>query len=423
MGRGRPGTGVEPLAETIRLRFRWNGRRYYETLGVKPTAANIRAAERLMAQIKHEIGAGIFDYRRHFPEGAGAGALTDQTTFRVFGEHWLSTFVGETGTKVLYRKSLNKTWYPALGAMAISAVKHSDIAKAIAARKNGTPAVLGPAGEVLEAATRPVSGKTINNDMTPLRHIFAMALEDNLVSADPTVKFKSLKHQSPPPDPFTLEEMEEIVGDLALHAPTPVWAYYEFAFQTGVRPSEEIVLAWSRIDWREKFARIDTARTNNEEKGTKTHSVRDVDLTPRAIRALEAMRAFTYMKGLDSPVFLNPNTGRPWRSDRSQREHFFHPCLKRLKIRLRDAYQTRHTFATTALMGGVNPAYISRQLGHTNPGMLFKKYAKWIDRADQGREARKLAGLYADREFGHELATAPAGELISLRKSGGRGRD
>ena len=37
------------------------------------------------------------------------------------------------------------------------------------------------------------------------------------------------------------------------------------------------------------------------------------------------------------------------------------------------------------------PAYIARQMGHKNAQMLFKVYAKWIDGADQGREAAVLS--------------------------------
>jgi integrase len=43
-----------------------------------------------------------------------------------------------------------------------------------------------------------------------------------------------------------------------------------------------------------------------------------------------------------------------------------------LGIRQRPAYNTRHTFATVALMAGVNPAYSARQLGHAITAILFK---------------------------------------------------
>ena len=45
-------------------------------------------------------------------------------------------------------------------------------------------------------------------------------------------------------------------------------------------------------------------------------------------------------------------------------------------------------------MGGVTPAYISRQLGHKSAAMLFKHYSKWIDQGDFGREAAKLSQIY-----------------------------
>ena len=108
------------------------------------------------------------------------------------------------------------------------------------------------------------------------------------------------------------------------------------------------------------------------------------------MQALAAMKPFTFLRGPDEPIFCHPATGRPWGNDQYQRITYFHPTLKRCGIRSRDAYQARHTYATTALMAGVNPAYIARQLGHSNTIMLFKAYSRWIDGADRGREADKL---------------------------------
>lgn len=68
-----------------------------------------------------------------------------------------------------------------------------------------------------------------------------------------------------------------------------------------------------------------------------------------------------------------------------------------IRYRACAAYQTRHTFATLALMAGVNPAYIARQLGHANTAMLFKHYSKWIDGADAGREKSKLNGVFGTK--------------------------
>jgi len=39
-------------------------------------------------------------------------------------------------------------------------------------------------------------------------------------------------------------------------------------------------------------------------------------------------------------------------------------------------------------------------MGHTTTALLFKHYARWIDGADRGREAAKLAALFGDKTSG-----------------------
>jgi integrase len=128
--------------------------------------------------------------------------------------------------------------------------------------------------------------------------------------------------------------------------------------------------------------------------------------------AIAAMKPHTFMKGAEAPIFCHPATGRPWTNDQYQRITYFHPALRKLGIRLRDAYQTRHTYATIGLMGGIAPPYIARQMGHANTAMLFKVYAKWIDGADKGREAAKLAALHAP----HSVLTPPIVPALSPQR-------
>ena len=147
---------------------------------------------------------------------------------------------------------------------------------------------------------------------------------------------------------------------------------------------------WSDIDWGRHTLRVQRALVKSAIKDTKTSRVREVDLNARALAVLNRQKRHSLALGLNTPVFLNPVTDRPWPDEKQQRERYFLPTLADLGLRRRGAYQTRHTFATIALMGGVNPAYIARQLGHTTTDMLFKHYAKWIDGADKGREAARL---------------------------------
>ncbi|MFX0588423.1 hypothetical protein ACOART_12055, partial [Glaesserella parasuis] len=88
-------------------------------------------------------------------------------------------------------------------------------------------------------------------------------------------------------------------------------------------------------------------------------------------------------------IFPDPRTGQRWTDDEPPRELYWRPMLKRLGIRYRSPYQTRHTYATMMLMAGVTPAYAARQMGH-GIEMFLRTYSKWIDGADKGAEQRKL---------------------------------
>jgi len=124
---------------------------------------------------------------------------------------------------------------------------------------------------------------------------------------------------------------------------------------------------------------------------------------PKALEALTVMKPYTRMgkqerkreEDNSADVFQNPLTGLPWHDERSQRDTYWRPTLKRLGIRWRRAYNTRHTFATVALMAGVPPAYISNQIGNSVK-MLLEKYARWIPGGDNGNAKAMLEAAMGD---------------------------
>jgi len=368
---GRRSTGtVEARASSIRLKFTHLGARQVETLDLLPTPANIKAAERLLAKIIATITAGVYR-REDFFETVGKGPT--HQTFKQYADDWLKTIVVEKSTLRSYKTALSASWSPAFGSDIIQQIKFSDVRKAVAAR------------------AKLVSGKTLNNHLIVLRAVFDTAVADGLIEEknNPVAKIKNLKHQAPEADPFSPDEKELILAHMAERFDEQVWNYYDIAFHAGLRPSEEIVLRWPAIDWRENTATITRASVDGEEKGTKTSTIRTIDLNDRAMAALRRQKVHTFMKDPEGEIFHNPNTGRPWKGEQVQRKRYFTPTLRALGIRHRDAYQTRHTFATVLLMGGINPAYIAKQLGHASLAMVFKVYAKWINRADKGAEAAK----------------------------------
>ena len=140
---------------------------------------------------------------------------------------------------------------------------------------------------------------------------------------------------------------------------------------------------------------IDTVVVYDEEQdSTKTSTKRVVRLPTEALAALLRQKQYTYSAG--GKVFYDPFYNEPWLYHRITRAPFWTTTLKRLGIRHRRMYNTRHTFATIGLMAGANPAYMARQLGH-GLQMFFKVYAKWIDGQADDREHAKIEEAIAAR--------------------------
>lgn len=389
---GRDGDGVTVRATSIQIAFTHAGQARRETLKVDgttmpPTPSNVKLARQMAKRIKAQVAAGTFSYAEWFPHSKHAGAGNGGPTFKTACATWLKAKGRLAPATLKQYENAAKVWQRLIGQdRPLPSIRHGELAALV----GGHPWR---------------SAKLLNNYLIVLRGIFALALRD-VKMADPTEGLENARHQKPAPDPLTADERDAVLADMEKHYRPQIGAYFRFAFATGMRPEEQIALRWGDVDWTAGTARVERARTAGGQVGqVKTYTARDVELTSEALAALNTMKAHTFMKGPDADVFQNPVTGKPWHDERSQRDHYWRPALRRCAIRDRRAYCTRHTFATTALMAGVNVAYIARQLGHTNARMLLTTYAKWIDAADRGREREKMDA--GQRKESHGNRTEP----------------
>lgn len=373
----RNGNGVEMREKSIRVSFTWNGENIRETLKIDPTPANERYAIKLVEQINRKIREGTFVYADFFPDSKRVQASPDSKSFGQMCDLWFET-KGRlaTKTKDQYRNALG-VWKELFGEHTpFDRLTHAHVAAKI--------------------GNHPwKSAKLLNNYLICLRGVFRLAKRDLKID-DPMDGIENSKGQPVAPDPLSREEMELILKWLADNKDVAAWAYYEFAFMTGMRPEEIIALKWSDLNARDKTIHVSRARSAGEIKSLKTYNARDVDLVTRAIEALSYMKEITG-KDPGNFIFQNPVTGKPWHDERSQRDHYWKPALEATGVRYRRSYQTRHTYATNCLLAGVNPAYVSRQMGHANAKMLFTVYSKWIDGADRGREKAKMEAMLSGK--------------------------
>jgi integrase len=268
-------------------------------------------------------------------------------------------------------------WLPHLNERPIDSIRYSEL-------------------EALLASLPLTTAKTRNNTLIPLRGVFEFARRDRRITDNPAALLQNSPVQITPPDPLTLTEMNAILADMAHHYPIAVGDYFETALTTGLRPSELIAVEWRDFNENSRELRIQRARVWGKDKPkTKTNTVRDIELTDRAFAVIVRQKPRTHAAG--GAIFWNPNTGKPWADEQVQRR-YWNATLRRLGIRHRDAYQTRHTFATLTIMDGVNAVWVGRQMGHASLRMTLDVYAKWIDKADRGRERDKASMAFRRTE-------------------------
>jgi integrase len=65
-----------------------------------------------------------------------------------------------------------------------------------------------------------------------------------------------------------------------------------------------------------------------------------------------AQRQRSHTQIRDEHVFLDPRYDAPWYEERAFRRSYWEPTLRRLGMRYRPPYNTRHTYATMMLMAG-----------------------------------------------------------------------
>jgi integrase len=383
---GRRATGsVFPQGEVIRCQFQWQGERVSETFhGLSPLKPRDMAiAKRMMVDIIEKIGHGVFDYAGTFPDSPRAAV--SETGTRTLGQA-LDQFLANKShmaqrTRDQYRNAADE-WREVFGNdLVLSRAVFSEFQKKI----NKPWPDPDP-----DTPWKWSSEARFNNAMIPMRGAIELARADNPKLPDLLKGIDYRKKDDPKPDPVRPAEMGRILAHIRSAYGDRPWAWFAFAFSTGLRPSEQCVLLQSDI----QNGRVEVSKSQDKDgslKPTKANGTRFVDMSPLAIEAVRVASAWTHDGG---EIFQNPRTDKPWRGNKSQYEHFWTPTLKKLDISRRRAYCTRHTFATTLLAHGARIAYVSDQMGHTTPSMIEKTYHRWLHDADGGAAKKILEGAF-----------------------------
>ena len=334
----------------------------------------LRSAGLVEVPCLNEIGQGA-------PLVVAVPAAQALTTFAEFSEVWFKEFkVGWRKTYVVtVRGILDQHLLKRFGPLRLNEIARAQILDFRAqlasqrGRKLGTQ--LSPA--------------RINTVMLILRQVLQEAA-DRYQFTMPMGRLRPLKVPKSDVDPFTLDEVQRIVGAVRKDYRN----YMVARFFTGMRSGVIHGLKWKYIDFERRLILVRETIVGGEEGYTKTDSSqRDIAMSGVVFDALKAQREatarfeFVFCNRCGEPLDTNNFTKRVW-----------YPLLRHLGLTLRRPYQTRHTAATLWLAAGESPEWIARQLGHASTDMLFRVYSRFVPnltRRDGSAFDRLLGGAFA----------------------------
>lgn len=357
--------GVVRRPGTRRLYFRFHDGTGWKSKPSPYFIGEEAAAERAFTAARKKVGA--------------AAALEQAASGRTTVEGYLSHFEKERrdAKKAGARNEVQHIRdhiIPRWGAKSLDGISRADVKTLISHLKQKPRAPKTrkeKLGEVKVVET--LSPRTIAGIMTSARSFFGMAVDEELIAANPI----QIKRGMLPPkrdrkinrrDAMVRAEVEQIISDTRL--PLDRRAMYALDFLGGPRPGEIAALRWRHLEARKPLAamRVEGAFSTelDEEKGTKTEVPREFPVHPTAAALLAEWRlAWPDFMGrhpkLDDLIFPAPpaiNAADPRKAgghrSRGGMNHRFKQDCARIGVRPRYQYMKRHTFVSLARAAGIH---------------------------------------------------------------------
>ncbi|HEY2454102.1 MAG TPA: site-specific integrase [Scandinavium sp.] len=394
-------TGVELHNNKIRISFYYRGTRCREVLrGWDVTSGNVKKAGNLRAAIVSEIQFGTFDYAMRFPESKAHKKFSSVQrikSFKELADLFLASKALEVSAASLATttSSINTLLRVVGDKTPIADIQHADLLNY--RRELLTGDVTNVKFPWLNKKGR--SASTVNILISLLCSMLRLANRSQFIKHAPYENIKQLKKSKPDPDPLLINEYHSMLDEMRpQHA-----ILWTVAVHTGMRHGELCALAWEDIDLERGIIHVSR---NLTAKGLfvppKTDAgIRKITLLQPAIDALNEMHKITGGHGKREITFHHREHGKteqqqfrfvfqPSSYSRTKKGHYstnsiaysWETAIKRARVRPRDPYQSRHTFACWSLSAGANPSFIASQMGHEDARMVYEVYSKWIGEMD-----------------------------------------
>lgn len=202
---------------------------------------------------------------------------------------------------------------------------------------------------------KPLSKKTVNNQLTVLRKALAQARDWEILPEIPVVRF----YRKLPPPPFDFLTFDEAERLLAAAKSEPVWhAMLLVALKTGLRRGELRALRWSDVDFDRRIVHVRQSlrrQTLGLPKGGRAREVEMSDDVKTVLLAHHHDRCIYVFCREDGEHFTEGDTRAPLERIRKRaglRHMMWHVC--------------RHTFCSHLVMRGIPLRVVQLLAGHTS---------------------------------------------------------
>lgn len=354
----------------------------------------------------------LADYQ--YAERHGEMVIPTEITVDEWFEFWIDNIVCDLASNTLrnYRERYKRNIQPVIGNMQLSEVKpmHCKV--------------------VLTKMNDRYSGATIRQTYITMGTMLKAAVMNEIISKHPMdgVRYNKPVRAVDDIKCLTLEEQKRF---LAVARRSHNYNQYALVLETGLRTGELVGLTWDAVDFNRRTLTVNKTLEYRHSAGVwragppKTlHSYRTIPLTNRALEILASEREMApYRKRdlsvlsqtlpyidrrsgrnailtMDDLVFINFRTGGPTKNS-SYDTHLYKLCDE-AQINRFSMHALRHTYATRAIEGGMQPKVLQKLLGHASIKTTMDRYVHVTDDSLEKAVREFQENAYAN--FGVEMA-------------------
>ncbi|MBW4462413.1 MAG: site-specific integrase [Nodosilinea sp. WJT8-NPBG4] len=352
----RSKVGITSSHGALQLRFLWEGKRKYLSIGLREGKDSQELAQLKAQLLEHDLACDCVDksFNRYRVSSPQKKELENVLPTLTLAELWARYLVFKTPQ--VSPTTLDGQYKTVSNHLKSCPSKKPE--QAIAVRD-----------WLLSQYTRDSSRRTL----VQLNACCKWAIQSQLIKHNPFAGLAEELRKSPPTScrPFAPDETQAILGSFEGSVYHPI---VRFLFLTGTRTGEARGIRWRHV--REEHLRIYEALSGfrNHSTDTKTHKARNLPCNGQLHQFLQDLRPATAKP--DDLLFNVPNL-RAFQAGWQQR--VIRLVSQGLVAEYRSQYHTRHTFATNCLEAGVPIQQVAEWLGDS-PETVLKHYAGVINR-------------------------------------------